>query len=131
MKKYEELTKREKITGFVTLAMVVLIAWVILTPSDKQPMQEPTEPTQTSTPAPTVEPTVAPEYDEEVINAVYRGAFVSSCSESGEVSEAKCRCMFDYMIDTYGIEKIVEVASDEQLSQTYSLEAALECINIK
>lgn len=81
----------------------------------------------TETPIPTKSAT-----EDEVVMAVYRGAFVEGCIDGDNTKINSCRCVFDYFIDNYGLEKMIEAAQDEDASKNPMLiEATVECYSVK
>lgn len=120
----------------IIIGVFILLVIIGIFSGDKK-----TQTTVMPTPTPTIEikPTTTPtptvteiKTDDETINAIYRSAFVSSCSESGSTSINKCRCMFNYLLDNYGIEKMVQVANSGTASTNrISIEAAISCVNVK
>lgn len=115
MVKYEEMTKTQKVVSGLVLIFIVFFVIGKLGG----------EPTQ-NTPGPTQIPTI----NNDTMD-VFRGVFVDGCTEGGEVSEDKCTCMFDYMVDTYGIDEVLQISQDEDQVQAVSLNAAIECVDVE
>lgn len=124
MKKYEDLTKKEKITGFVVFLIVLLIGFNLLKPSN-----EVTAPSQTPTAAPTPTATVTPTPDVDFeTEQVMRSAFIKGCEDSE--SRDFCSCAYMELRTKYEISELAEMGKDAESDQAQLalLQASAACM---
>lgn len=91
-------------------------------------------PADTTPEAPTATAAVSPEPKEEPapattpasMSTVFYSNFMDGCM--GESSKASCQCMYDYLIDTYGLPTVLErVSTSEEEMKLLAFEAAYAC----
>lgn len=63
-------------------------------------------------------------------NSGYKQRFMSGCMDSGSVTTKQCGCMYDYLLDQYGIEKMVDMGNNLDSEDTNSAvtSAAIHCM---